>query len=242
MKLIYTTVISIVLFLNTIYATSQVTIGSGNSPASGMLLQIKDTEPDITQISIPFDLENITSKTGGITLPCIRLKAENDISPIILSDDLPDADAKTELEGLMVFNINEDDNLCLGLYVWGGTKWDILKEIDSSVKKLVDSRDGEVYQYKAFDLAGEWLIENIRYTNNGTLGKYPNNDAGVSNKYGLLYSWSEATAGKVTSADEGNNALETRIEGICPTGWHLPSDYEWSLLEKVIADEKTIVL
>jgi uncharacterized protein (TIGR02145 family) len=75
---------------------------------------------------------------------------------------------------------------------------------------------------------------------------------------GLLYTWDAATAGKGGDDGIGNiyntsgggranneqNMEETliptesgkqlRIQGICPQGWHLPSDYEWLLLEKEI--------
>jgi uncharacterized protein (TIGR02145 family) len=40
--------------------------------------------------------------------------------------------------------------------------------------------------------------------------------------YGALYTWEAATNGQ----DKG-----TIIQGVCPTGWHLPSDSEWKILE-----------
>jgi uncharacterized protein (TIGR02145 family) len=65
---------------------------------------------------------------------------------------------------------------------------------------------------------------------------------------GLLYTWDAATAGKGGTNGRGNptneeNMAETtsnesgkqqRIQGICPQGWHLPSDREWNELEKYI--------
>lgn len=61
-----------------------------------------------------------------------------------------------------------------------------------------------------------------------------------ANKHlGYLYTWSAATAGKGGSAgiqDVGNEGgiSHTARQGICPKGWHLPSDYEWTELENVI--------
>jgi uncharacterized protein (TIGR02145 family) len=40
--------------------------------------------------------------------------------------------------------------------------------------------------------------------------------------YGALYTWAAARNGK------GGNQV---VQGVCPTGWHLPSDEEWKLLE-----------
>ncbi len=65
---------------------------------------------------------------------------------------------------------------------------------------------------------------------------------------GLLYTWDAATAGKGdadgigniynlvdgTANVEDNDDKQKEIQGICPNGWHLPSDYEWNVLEKYI--------
>lgn len=65
-----------------------------------------------------------------------------------------------------------------------------------------------------------------------------------SNKrLGLLYTWDAATGGKggitgMTEIVDGENAATpnvdpqtTQVQGICPNGWHLPSDWEWTQLE-----------
>lgn len=80
----------------------------------------------------------------------------------------------------------------------------------------------------------------------------------LENPYiGLLYTWDAATAGKGgangqlnvdnpnQSADSYENGLpewdgtgvqpantQKRRQGICPKGWHVPSDYEWTELER----------
>lgn len=60
-----------------------------------------------------------------------------------------------------------------------------------------------------------------------------------SNKrLGLLYNWAAATLkkggsnGEATINDAGTN--HAKVQGICPSGWHLPSDYEWTKLENEI--------
>jgi uncharacterized protein (TIGR02145 family) len=71
-------------------------------------------------------------------------------------------------------------------------------------------------------------------TNNSTLEKYCyNNDTANCTTYGGLYQWAEAVqyqngAGISTSP---NPAFTGNVRGICPTGWHLPSDAEWGTLE-----------
>jgi uncharacterized protein (TIGR02145 family) len=74
---------------------------------------------------------------------------------------------------------------------------------------------------------------------------------------GLLYTWDAATAGKGGTNGQGNidGPLqesgyrpegtnggvneEKRRQGICPQGWHLPSDWEWTELERAIIRNKS---
>jgi uncharacterized protein (TIGR02145 family) len=58
-------------------------------------------------------------------------------------------------------------------------------------------------------------------------------------RMGILYNWAGATDGKNGSKGNQSNAIYDtnyeKIQGVCPTGWHLPSDMEWSDLEEEIA-------
>ena len=49
----------------------------------------------------------------------------------------------------------------------------------------------------------------------------------------MLYSWAEAMAlsSAYNSAIWGGNS--TAYQGICPSGWHLPTDAEWLTLESI---------
>jgi len=44
--------------------------------------------------------------------------------------------------------------------------------------------------------------------------------------YGGLYTWPAATR-----AFDGISTIEEGVQGVCPDGWHLPSDSEWKQLE-----------
>lgn len=74
-----------------------------------------------------------------------------------------------------------------------------------------------------------------------------------SNKYGLLYNWTAAMGGnncptleqgQVNGSTPGSNEVEVYnggyIQGICPKGWHLPSDREWNELEKEITSNMNL--
>ncbi len=58
-------------------------------------------------------------------------------------------------------------------------------------------------------------------SNNGIIEKYCyNNDAGNCAIYGGLYDWNEMMGYTTTPG----------TQGICPTGWHIPTDAEWCTL------------
>ena len=48
--------------------------------------------------------------------------------------------------------------------------------------------------------------------------------------YGLLYSWSAAMGGNQSYQD-------SMVQGICPNGWHIPSDEEWCEMEHCLAPQ-----
>ncbi|MBN1180692.1 MAG: fibrobacter succinogenes major paralogous domain-containing protein [Bacteroidales bacterium] len=52
-----------------------------------------------------------------------------------------------------------------------------------------------------------------------------NDDTANAETYGYLYSWAAATNGVSSSSNPSG------VQGICPTGWHIPSDGEWKQLE-----------
>ncbi|MCX6256958.1 MAG: hypothetical protein NTW49_03530 [Bacteroidia bacterium] len=60
---------------------------------------------------------------------------------------------------------------------------------------------------------------------------YNNN---ISNKatYGLLYTWAAVMNGAASSA-----ANPSGVQGVCPTGWHVPSDAEWTQLTNFLGGE-----
>jgi uncharacterized protein (TIGR02145 family) len=80
-----------------------------------------------------------------------------------------------------------------------------------------------------------WLSRNLNY-DPGTGNSYCyRNDPENCDKYGRLYDWSTAM-GLDSSCNEKYCASDIAIphRGICPEGWHLPSDVEWHALMNCI--------
>ncbi len=104
---------------------------------------------------------------------------------------------------------------------------------------LTDKRDGKTY--KTVKIGGQWwMAENLNVgktvkgqqaglwqTNNGIIEKYVyEDDEKNADIYGGLYNWEEAM-----DYSEPSNLSNKTVQGICPCGWHIPSDEEWKLLE-----------
>ncbi len=91
---------------------------------------------------------------------------------------------------------------------------------------VTDSRDNETY---AVVKIGDdcWMAENLRYDVPGVFGASDTvNSANPSTIYGRHYDWATVMNGATTSSSNPSG-----VQGICPNGWHLPSDSEWNELE-----------
>jgi len=65
----------------------------------------------------------------------------------------------------------------------------------------------------------------MEQSNNGTIEKYCyNNEPDSCTKYGGLYQWNEMM----------QYTTQQGAQGICPPGWHLPTDEEWKVLEGAV--------
>jgi uncharacterized protein (TIGR02145 family) len=72
---------------------------------------------------------------------------------------------------------------------------------------------------------GEMIPGTMEQSYNGTIEKYCyNNEPDSCNRYGGLYQWYEMT----------QYTNQQGVQGICPPGWHLPTDEEWKVLEGAV--------
>jgi len=74
-----------------------------------------------------------------------------------------------------------------------------------------------------------WMAENLNYDVPGS--KCYNDDPANCAKYGRLYDW--ATAMALPDCGYGISCasqIGAKHRGICPSGWHIPTDEEWTIL------------
>jgi len=99
---------------------------------------------------------------------------------------------------------------------------------------MIDDRDAQTYT--TVEIGTQcWMAENMNIgtmingsspqTNNSTIEKYCYDDnTNNCETYGGLYQWDETMQYTTTPG----------VQGICPTGWHIPTDAEWCTLENYV--------
>ena len=75
-----------------------------------------------------------------------------------------------------------------------------------------------------------WMASNL----NIVVGTSTCYSGSTCDTYGRLYNWATAMNGANSS-----NANPSGVQGICPQGWHLPSDTEWNILITAVGGEST---
>ena len=106
-------------------------------------------------------------------------------------------------------------------------------------KKITDSRDDQ--EYNTIQIGSQWwMAENMNYGRQinskqqpervGEIEKFCYNDKEENcNNMGGLYTWGEMMTYK--RSDDG--AIGIR-QGVCPDGWHIPTDKEWNELSEYL--------
>ncbi len=128
------------------------------------------------------------------------------------------------VEGLVIYNTDDK-----ALNIFNGTSWCMTNPVVCG-QSFSDPRDNKVYTtvqigdqcWMAKNLnVGTRIIGTSEQTNTGAIEKYCyGNSEANCDVYGGLYQWDEAM--QYSSTPGG--------QGICPTGWHLPTDEEWAAL------------
>lgn len=118
---------------------------------------------------------------------------------------------------LMDINKNIYKTVQIGEQTWMASNLKVTRYADGTAITFVEDQ-GEWYHFTR-DTAAYCWYDNVR--TNGYA-------------YGALYTW-PAAVGRTP----GSELIPSGIQGVCPDGWHIPSDGEWKQLEKHLGMSQT---
>ena len=98
-----------------------------------------------------------------------------------------------------------------------------------SLGSMTDPRDGQTY--KTVKIGSQtWMAQNLNYKTDSSFCY--NDDSSNCAKYGRLYKLSTAVGKPESECGKGKpcSLPSGYIQGVCPSGWHLPSRAEWDTL------------
>lgn len=253
---------AIICFIGTC-VQAQVNIGIAVEPNKGSLLQLQNQPVDASNISATkgFGLPRVYLRNRDDISASIKgVSAHNamDHTGLIIynTNECISGNATGADKGVYVWNGSEWEQLNMMEPASG-----VLLFKDQEGKQFM-ARHFRTAD-RTID-AGIWMLENLRVASTAegtrlTLGLtdeaearnycYPNiaGQDGTDPVYvdkqpslGYLYNWAAATNNENTSVMDqgvgmGEEGPATHIQGICPKGWHLPSDKEWGILEEVMS-------
>jgi uncharacterized protein (TIGR02145 family) len=159
-------------------------------------------------------------------------------------------DLKFDLSGYSLAYSNGD---VIHFQGWSGSFSTIITDAQpisgNYVFEFASCTDPDGKNYSMVNIGRQtWMAENLAYlpqvspsdTGSDTQKHYYVNEYEGTNivaakatpnysAYGVLYNWPAAMIGASSS-----NSVPSGVQGICPSGWHLPSEAEWKILENYL--------
>jgi len=135
----------------------------------------------------------------------------------------------------------ESDYAEYGFFCRENGEWDLYMTIQRKTSKygtVTDERDGKTY-YTITIGEQTWMAENLNFDYKVDGVTYGNSTYETDNGdfYGRLYTWAAAmdsvgvySRNSIECGFGRTCTIKTPARGICPEGWHIPSDDEWSTL------------
>jgi len=211
---------------------------------SGTVVSEKSNEIQVTTAALPtFSITALADANGTIT-PSGVLNVQKGKNQAFTFSAL----TGYVVNQLLVDGLNVPDSIANGRYTFNNIsnnhtisvtfKGNAPKECPKQVYDSVN-----LITYDVIELAGYcWFKQNLRSTKyqDGTPIPFAKPYSFQGNLvddeiFGLLYTWNSA----VGIPDGFTGPVTDTIQGICPPGWHIPSQTEWSALEGYATSQLT---
>ncbi|MFA6734930.1 MAG: fibrobacter succinogenes major paralogous domain-containing protein, partial [Sphaerochaetaceae bacterium] len=106
--------------------------------------------------------------------------------------------------------------------------------------EMTDPRDKQVYKTVVIGTQ-MWMAENLNYDTLDGMGSWCyENSADSCTKFGRLYQWVVAMVLDSVYNDTIWSGSGVNRQGICPSGWHLPSNDEWQTLAAYVSAQSGV--
>ena len=166
------------------------------------------------------------------------------LTGVTVRDSFPDATG-----GTYVVSVRGMDTY--GLYDTASVTITVL----DTISYFMDSRDEQIYKIVTIGTQ-TWMAQNLNYSGDDGAGNRAyttgwcygvgpgdttdHSDSSTCNTYGRFYNWTSAMAISETYLGTTWGSSDTvKHQGICPEGWHVPTNTEWSTLADYLGGSDT---
>lgn len=181
-----------------------------------------------TLVAVNGTISSVTSNTGSHswTLPTtyvpgsdytIKVSSAIDGNINAFSDQFSISEPTGSVGAVTDIDVNTYPTIKIGAQWWMAENLKVTRYADGTAIPDDPGNDANVYTLT------EWAALGDNNTDKAYC-YYMNNASNEADTYGALYTYAAATNG---TPHDGTND----VQGVCPTGWHLPSDDEWKELE-----------
>ncbi|MCL2101649.1 MAG: hypothetical protein FWH22_08050, partial [Fibromonadales bacterium] len=194
--------------------------------SAAMCLEAKGTEMPSCRVSSSSNYVQNSSSSNEVSSPSSSSNAMSSSSETSSSSSvapssssvLSSSSSTPSSSSVVLSSSSADGDPCAG-FIEGTLRID---HYGKDKPQFCDERDGKKYVYVT--IGGKaWMAENLNYEASGSVCY--NSNQNYCSTYGRMYNWSTAMNGSASS-----NAVPSGVQGVCPPGWHLPSEEEWDAM------------
>ena len=222
-----------------------------------------ENDSELVEVSSSSKAKSSSSKKSSSSSSASKSKSSSSVSKTVLSSSVEksksssSATPESSSSSSQTVVLSSDSHEESSGSSFNGWSWDVPKEArlnpEITYGSMTDSRDGKTY--KTVKIGNQtWMAENLNYADStktpSLMGKSWcfGNDSHKCGVTGRLYTWAAAIDSVKLATDADNPqdcgykktcTLPAKVQGICPTGWHLPTYAEGNALFTAVGGGST---